>query len=122
MVERVIGFARGVEDAISLLMAQGALRYGVVEPYPLGGIATEEETALAEELMADYDEAAARHEVLVVEIDDERWVWGIKDTLPHLQCLRCGHEWMPRSEERPGNCPKCKSPYWDKPRKRQTKE
>ncbi len=34
-----------------------------------------------------------------------------------LRCLRCGHEWIPRSEARPGNCPKCNSPYWDKPRK-----
>jgi hypothetical protein len=32
-------------------------------------------------------------------------------------CTRCGHKWYPRTPERPRVCPKCKSPYWDKPRK-----
>lgn len=35
---------------------------------------------------------------------------------------RCGHEWLPRGEEkppvRPAVCPKCKSPLWDKPKQR----
>jgi predicted Zn-ribbon and HTH transcriptional regulator len=31
------------------------------------------------------------------------------------KCERCGHEWITRSEEAPIVCPKCKSPYWDKP-------
>ena len=31
------------------------------------------------------------------------------------KCERCGHEWITRSEEAPVVCPKCKSPYWDKP-------
>jgi len=48
--------------------------------------------------------------------------WGYR-------CLRCEHEWIPRglklpadggkpeeSPETPRVCPKCKSPYWDKPR------
>lgn len=30
-------------------------------------------------------------------------------------CLRCGHSWTARTAE-PLYCPKCKSPYWDKPR------
>ena len=34
------------------------------------------------------------------------------------QCERCGHMWVPRREEKPRVCPKCKSPYWDKPRKK----
>lgn len=29
---------------------------------------------------------------------------------------RCGHEWLPRGEERPSVCPSCKSPRWDKPK------
>jgi len=38
-------------------------------------------------------------------------LWGYR-------CLRCGHEWLPRDKTRdPRVCPKCKSPYWDKPRK-----
>lgn len=31
-------------------------------------------------------------------------------------CERCGHEWYSRSKVKPRVCPKCKSPYWDKPR------
>jgi len=30
---------------------------------------------------------------------------------------RCGHEWLPREgTEKPRVCPKCKSPYWDRPK------
>ena len=35
------------------------------------------------------------------------------------RCERCGHEWIPREpKEKPRVCPKCKSPYWDRPRKK----
>jgi len=38
-------------------------------------------------------------------------LWGFR-------CERCGHEWLPRDlEQQPQVCPKCKSPYWDHPRK-----
>jgi len=37
-------------------------------------------------------------------------------TLPQLECLRCGWKWTPRGP-RVTICPKCKSPYFDKPRK-----
>lgn len=34
------------------------------------------------------------------------------------ECSRCVHQWVPRNKERvPRVCPKCKSPYWDRPRK-----
>jgi hypothetical protein len=36
--------------------------------------------------------------------------------LPVLQCKRCSHKWIPRNPEKPRICPKCKSPYWDKPK------
>jgi predicted Zn-ribbon and HTH transcriptional regulator len=37
--------------------------------------------------------------------------------LKGFRCERCEHTWIPRNEEeRPTVCPKCKSPYWDKPR------
>ena len=40
-----------------------------------------------------------------------------------FQCERCGHKWVPRgSDEEPSVCPKCKSPYWNKPRKRKVKK
>ena len=42
-----------------------------------------------------------------------------KILLEGYKCERCGHEWVPRSKkEYPNVCPKCKSPYWDKPRKK----
>jgi hypothetical protein len=37
-------------------------------------------------------------------------------TLAGCRC-RCGHEWFPRSDERPRVCPNCKSPNWDRPKK-----
>jgi len=42
--------------------------------------------------------------------------------LSHFKCLRCDHEWIPRREEHPRVCPKCKSPYWDRPRLGSTEE
>jgi DNA-directed RNA polymerase subunit RPC12/RpoP len=35
-----------------------------------------------------------------------------------LHCLRCGHRWIRRKATPPKNCPKCISPYWDKPRRK----
>lgn len=38
--------------------------------------------------------------------------------LKGFQCERCGHKWVPRNEsDYPTVCPKCKSPYWNKPKK-----
>ena len=35
------------------------------------------------------------------------------------KCERCEHEWAPRNKkEKPIICPKCKSPYWNKPKKK----
>src|ERR1700677_66518 len=31
-------------------------------------------------------------------------------------CVRCGYEWERRVEGRPKNCPRCKSPLWDRPK------
>jgi len=38
--------------------------------------------------------------------------------LKGYECERCKHTWLPRSKinELPIICPKCKSPYWNKPR------
>lgn len=32
-------------------------------------------------------------------------------------CERCRHKWVPKEDVKPRVCPKCKSPYWDTPRK-----
>ena len=34
-------------------------------------------------------------------------------TLRRFTCLRCGHNWLPRIEGRPVQCPRCKSIAWD---------
>lgn len=44
--------------------------------------------------------------------------------LPRYKCLRCGHEWIPRSDEYPRVCPnpKCHSVYWDRLPKKDNNE
>lgn len=32
------------------------------------------------------------------------------------KCLRCDHEWLPRSPNKSVLCPKCRSNCWDKPK------
>lgn len=41
-------------------------------------------------------------------------------TLKGFQCERCEHKWLPKenTKDKPKVCPKCKSPYWDTPRKK----
>lgn len=39
----------------------------------------------------------------------------MKVKLPKFECLRCGHKWSPRNDEKPLRCGFCKSPYWEKP-------
>lgn len=36
--------------------------------------------------------------------------------LKYLNCLKCGHKWTPRTSD-VRICPKCKSAYWDLPKK-----
>ena len=33
-------------------------------------------------------------------------------TIKKLKCMRCGHEWVPRTSD-VRLCPKCKTPFWD---------
>jgi len=40
----------------------------------------------------------------------------MKIKINNLNCQRCGHTWVPKIEN-VKVCPKCKSPYWDKPRR-----
>lgn len=42
-----------------------------------------------------------------------------KIMLEGYKCERCEHTWIPRetTEGEPLVCPRCKSPYWNKPRK-----
>jgi DNA-directed RNA polymerase subunit RPC12/RpoP len=39
-------------------------------------------------------------------------------TVMGYRCERCSHEWIPKDAlKEPAVCPKCKSPYWNRPRK-----
>jgi Zn finger protein HypA/HybF involved in hydrogenase expression len=38
--------------------------------------------------------------------------------LKGFQCERCRHKWVPREDEQPRVCPKCKSPYWNVARRK----
>jgi predicted Zn-ribbon and HTH transcriptional regulator len=38
------------------------------------------------------------------------------------KCIRCGHEWISRGKKKPMTCPKCRSPYWDTPKKEEMEE
>jgi rubrerythrin len=37
---------------------------------------------------------------------------------PDTTCQRCGYIWQRRTQQ-PKRCPNCKSPYWNKPRRKQ---
>jgi predicted Zn-ribbon and HTH transcriptional regulator len=41
-------------------------------------------------------------------------------SLPGWKCERCGHVWVSRQQwtDEPRVCPKCKSPYWNRPRQK----
>lgn len=43
-------------------------------------------------------------------------------TLRQQECLRCAHRWRPRQVRKARRCPRCKSPYWDRPRERVQKQ
>ena len=49
--------------------------------------------------------------------------WGgdmarVPITVMGFLCERCGHEWIPKQlQKEPSVCPKCHSPYWNRPRK-----
>lgn len=34
------------------------------------------------------------------------------------QCKRCGHSWFTRKEGSPKVCGRCRSPYWNTPKKK----
>ena len=44
----------------------------------------------------------------------------VKITHNGFSCERCEHKWIPRKKTRPRVCPKCKSAYWDVPKKKKT--
>ena len=48
-----------------------------------------------------------------------RWTLSVHTVRMEIKhCLRCGEPWCYRGEGRPLRCGKCKSPYWDRPRRK----
>lgn len=64
-------------------------------------------------MITEVDEKTANL-ILDIRCTDDNIAPVIK--LPILKCKRCGNDWVPRMTKLPRNCPKCKSPYWNKPR------
>ena len=45
-----------------------------------------------------------------------------KATIEAFKCDRCQYVWSPKQKEiKPLTCPKCRSPFWDTPRRRDKK-
>lgn len=38
--------------------------------------------------------------------------------IKYYKCSRCHHEWLPKNEDKPLTCPKCRSVYWDREKKK----
>lgn len=51
-----------------------------------------------------------------------RSVARVPITVMGYRCERCSHEWIPRgdAQQEPAVCAKCKSPYWNRPRRKPT--
>ncbi len=83
------------------------------------------------------ERATAAHRTLSQEIlhiltpyEDGRLQEHVEGTPTLLACLRCSHSWTPQPGRRntlakdrddtslPRRCPACKSPYWNRPRKK----
>ena len=46
----------------------------------------------------------------------------IEIKLQGFRCERCEHKWVPKDiKQEPRVCPKCKSPYWNVPKRKPTK-
>lgn len=52
------------------------------------------------------------------DISYDDLIYDNMDVIKELTCKRCGHRWMPRKIELPTQCPRCKSYYWNKDRKK----
>lgn len=62
--------------------------------------------------------------VVWVKVFDEKGIFEmpvkIIEAIEKQTCLRCGNQFYPSSDELPKTCPnpKCRSPYWNKPRQK----
>lgn len=47
---------------------------------------------------------------------EQKEEYGHEINIKGNKCYRCEHKWIQREENKPAVCPKCKSPYWDRPK------
>lgn len=52
----------------------------------------------------------------------EKEEYGHEINIKGNKCYRCEHIWIQREEGKPAVCPKCKSPYWDRPKTKFNKD
>ena len=65
-------------------------------------------------------EISVQYQIVTKKQDIPLDMWDKWKSNRSLSCVRCGHEWISILHGRhPNNCPKCKSPYWQKPRRSQ---
>lgn len=56
----------------------------------------------------------------ILSISPHNIIMNDEIKLPILRCLRCGYEWIPRQPKKPKQCARCNSPYWNKPKVKQS--
>jgi DNA-directed RNA polymerase subunit RPC12/RpoP len=57
--------------------------------------------------------------MVLMGYDMEGYMARVPITVMGYRCERCNGEWVPKDAERePVACPRCKSPYWNRPRKK----
>jgi rubrerythrin len=65
----------------------------------------------------DQDEYRAIATGLKSKYGEVMTVDEVRFEMAQLVCARCGHIWYTRTPKAPRVCSKCKSPYWDRPRR-----
>lgn len=79
---------------------------GVWQRKRLRDLTSEELNWVTKTFVVEYARRLVREEVNALVVIGKQY-----------QCERCQHVWAGREDRKPVRCPKCTSPYWDKPRK-----
>lgn len=125
-----MGDLTGYDEAASISRFREFIEQQMANDYPGAEINVYYNDGLMSNKIVVIDPANPEdeHDDEVVSIGDRigsifaRGDWAITAAnyqLPTLRCLRCGHEWHPRTARAPRFCSKCNSPYWNKPRQRE---
>jgi len=72
-----------------------------------------EDVVVISHLQCDNPEKHLSHEWVA---EDGKYFCNGVDVIEKQFCVRCKKSFYPASEQLPKTCPKCRSPYWNKPR------